>query len=458
MLPVDLRITTNSDIPYSANDGAMWAGRGFNLSVTPVASGTYDSDGFRIRGTFAPTLTLSQNRPFQFLPGTSSARSTFASPWHTGAASADLPLRFGNAAIRTVDLGQSTIEVVTPGWAFGATTRNEWWGPGIRNTLVMSNNAPGIPRLFARTNNGLRSAAGTFDGRIVVGTLTESPFFDTLTTDDYRSLSGVLITFRPAVDTNLTLGFSRVVYAPVSTALGTLSHSFDVFTRWTPIGSKSQKSDQIASLFGRWVLPGEGFEVYGEVARMELPRSIREALSTPQHTAAYLLGLQIVRETSGRGRYVRVQTELLNLEQSIVFPDRSTPDFYTGTISAQGYTQRGQMIGAATGPGSSSQWLAGDFVAPSWQAGLFVGRTRWENDAMFQLTEPRVTRHDVTILSGARGAVRTKWSDALAELTVARRFNYLFQNDNYGLGEVPLRAIDVQNVTFSLRITPPSPR
>ena len=48
---------------------------------------------------------------------------------------------------------------------------------------------------------------------MILGGLTESPFFDYDRGNDTRSLSGVLVTFRPAIDTGLTLGLSRLVMA-----------------------------------------------------------------------------------------------------------------------------------------------------------------------------------------------------------------------------------------------------
>ena len=457
----DLRAIANSDIPSSLNDASMWAGRGFNTSITPAGQLTYRERSLVVRALLAPTVTYSENVAFQFARGRDTTRSAFSSPWHTGSASADLPLRFGDGSIRTFELGQSTVEVVTSGLTGGATTRNEWWGPGIRNTLVMSNAAPGIPRLYIGPAAAVRTAAGLVDARLVIGTLTESRFFDTLSANDYRSFNALLVTLRPLGDTNLTLGLSRAVYAPVRSASAVFGHTFDVLTKWEAIAPPApsdsdprQTSDQITSLFARWAFPANGFEVYGEIARMELPRSLREWFSAPQHTQGFIVGAQLVRPLRSHSTYLRIQTEFLDVEQSNVFDNRPPPDFYTGRVAVQGYTQRGQLIGAATGPGSSSQWLAADYFTPLAQIGVFLGRTRTENDALYRLPDPRLTRHDVTIVSGLRGGYRWSVADLEGELTVGRRLNYLFQNDTFSPGEEPLRAIDVQNVTFSLRIVP----
>jgi hypothetical protein len=161
----------------------------------------------------------------------------------------------------------------------------------------------------------------------------------------------------------------------------------------------------------------------------------------------------VVQPTRTTGSYVRLQAEALYLEQSIAFADRPPPDFYAGRATAQGYTQRGQLIGAATGPGSSSQWLAADFLAKDWQAGAFFGRIRWENDAMYRIAEPRVTKHDVTIYWGFRGGSRSAMADVLAELTIGKRLNYLFQNEAIQLGEdSPLKG-DVRNITLAITVS-----
>ena len=458
----ELRIVANSNLPFTMNDGSLWAGRGFNMSVTPAGALAYRDSDVVVSMVLAPTITYTQNRPFQIFRGQDPTRSTFSSPWHVAPSSMDLPLRFGDESLQTFDLGQSSARVAVREWTIGAGVQNEWWGPGIRNTLVMSNNAPGIPHLFLQPSKPLRSGIGWFDGRLIVGTLTKSRFFDTLAASNYRSISGALLTFRPSSDTGLMLGVSRVVYTPISSATAALGHVADVVTRWEPIaratdtlpgGSTRQRTDQITSLFARWEFPTSGFEAYGELARAELPRSMRDWLVAPQHTLGYLLGTQLVQPTRVKGSFVRLQAEALYLEQSIAFVDRPPIDFYAGRATTQGYTQRGQLIGAATGPGSSSQWFAADFLAKDWQAGAFFGRIRWENDAMYRIPEPRLLKHDVTVYWGLRGGSRLALADVLAELTLGKRLNYLFQNEAILLGEdSPLKG-DVRNVTLAITVT-----
>ena len=250
-------------------------------------------------------------------------------------------------------------------------------GPGVRNAIVMSNNAPSIPHLFLRTTRPLETPIGAVEAKWMVGTLTESLFYDTIDANNLRSLSGLVVTLRPAFEPQLTFGLARVVYRPSDGTAETLRQALDVVS----YGSVDSRSDsvsaehpeQILSLFARWLLPAAGAEVYAEWARTELPHSVRDLLVEPNHSQGYTLGLQWARRVSSDGGVVRLQGELTYLEQSATFRKRPVPGYYVSRTVPQGYTQRGQSIGAAIGPGASSQWLAADYVRDGWQLGIQGG-------------------------------------------------------------------------------------
>ena len=455
LLQPELRSVWNSRIPFLHNDGAMWAGRGASVLVRAGVRARYGP----VEIVLAPEFAYSQNRPFEVFPGREPGRSTFSSPWHIGAESADLPLRFGDQPLRVVGLGQSSITVVAGPVAVGASTENQWWGPGIRNAIVMSDNAQGIPHLFLRTSRPVPTPLGPVEARWIIGGLTESLYFDTVASNDLRSLSGLVVTLRPGGARGLTLGLARTVYGGEAGSTGAvIGRLFDVVTRFERLANpgeadSSVRRDQLISLFGRWVFPESHFEVYAEWARMELPRSVRDLLLAPQHTQGYTLGLQWARPAGGDDRFFRFRAELTNVEQSIAYTDRPTPpDFYAGRATAHGYTQRGKVIGAAIGPGGSSEWLAGDYIAPAWQAGLFVGRIRWENDALYRQDAANYLRHDVSVFAGVRGGTRSRRLDVTAELTAARRLSYLFQNGAASPGGHC--TIDISNYTLAFVLSP----
>jgi hypothetical protein len=455
-----IRYTWNSALPNDGNDAGLWSGRGANISLSGGVEYRRRFPNGLLSVVLAPEVDYSRNVPFPLFSGGQPGRSAFSSPWHVGQSSADLPLRFGDVPVREIGLGQSSVTFTMPRIAFGASASNEWWGPALRNTLLLSNNAAGVPRLFVRTARPVHTRFGEFEGRAFIGALTESPFFDQNPSNDVRSLSALLVTYRPAIDTGLTIGLSRLVMARASSGFGVLPHLLDVVLQYEPIqpeadtgstGQSYQHTDQLFSLFARWVFPRSGFETYVEWSRMELPRSIHEYLEVPQSTQGYTIGLQYAQPHRHES-YFRLQGEVTYLEQTQVLPNRPTMDYYTGRAAPQGFTQRGQVLGAAIGPGSSTQFIGMDWMAKSWQAGAFVGRTRTENDALYRLLGPSVVQHDVTIFSGIRGGARLPWTDVSGELTVGRRLNYLFQNE--GLLGIPINAVDIQNVTLALTLSP----
>ena len=463
VVPIAVSTTWNSDLPYSLNDGPMWAGRGLSFAVNGGLGGRWSIGRASLRLAVAPTLTYSQNLPFPLIPASSASRSPYSAPFHGTDvfpdASLDLPIRFGDRHLLRIDPGRSALSVSVGRVVGGLTAENEWWGPAIRNTLTMSNNAPGVPRLFLSTARPLRTRIGLAEAKLISGTLTESPFFDDDPTNNYRSLSALRLQLRPAFDTNLTLGLVRSVYSPMESLAGPLWHFADVFWRWDVVqpravevgGHIAQSTDQILSLFARWVAPAAGFELYGEWARMDLPFYSTELLLTPMRSGGYTIGFQWA-QPKGHARYLRLQSEITYLEQSHYYDNRPVTDFYSGVRSPQGYTNRGQVLGAATGPGSSTQWIAVDYLARRWQGGVFVGRIRWDNDALYRQGAATFLRHDVSILSGLRGAWRAPFSDFASELTVARRYNYLFQNGFANPGGY--RTVDVPNLTLTLSATP----
>jgi len=219
-----------------------------------------------------------------------------------------------------------------------------------------------------------------------------------------------------------------------------------------PNGQSNQSADQLMSLFFRWVFAPAGAEIYAELGREEFPRSLREFLVAPQSTQAYVIGFQDAYRLNHTAT-LRTQVEFTNLEQPLVYPDRPPLDWYAGRATTHGYTQRGQLLGAAIGPGSSAQFLAVDYIVPRWQLGVFAGRTRYDEDALIRQFFPNTARHDSEIYSGLRGGWRESNVDLWAELTVGRRLNYLFQDEAFHAG-TPRQAIDIQNVTLTFRVDP----
>jgi hypothetical protein len=444
----------NSAIPSSQNDGSLWAGKG--LSTRTLVGVKVESAHARI--IIAPEIIMSSNSDWVlrhdfYVPDLPPDRSPYDLPFYVGNFTIDQPMRFGNKAIRRIDLGETTAMLSSNRFAFGFSNENEWWGPGIRNAIVLSNNAPGFPHLFLRTVRPLQTSFGGVEMRWLVGGLTESAYFDTVSTNNTRSLASIAVTVQTAWDPNLSFGFARSVYS-TSTGWGQVPWRWlDIFNRTNSTGTKKVRKDQLFSLFARWVFPAEGVELYGEWARIRLKPTLRDFFIAPNDTQGYTVGLQW-RGMPWRGGDFRLQTEITQLEQSATFRDGPLPSWYTSTRVIQGYTNRGEMLGASIGPGAQSQFAGLDYLQSDWRFGMYAGRIRWNEDAHDNFGFPAYAaycNHDVSIYGGLRGGKTGRAGTFTTDLTVQKRLNAFFQN----AGGCPLdRRLDIHNTTLAFSFTP----
>ena len=457
-------LVSNSAIPFSQNYGALWAGRG--LSSRTLSGFVAGNSRFKL--IVAPELIVADNQSWDlrqkgyYAPPLPAGRSGggYVFPYYIGPFSIDQPMRFGPNGIRRLDAGESSAIISGSRIEGGVSNENEWWGPGIRNAIVLSNNAPGFPHIFLRSARPLATRLGDFEFRWLSGGLRESPYFDTVSTNNVRSIASFAMTIRTKIDPNLSLGIARSVYATASGWGNTFTRPFDVLANTgrpnnRPFGDSTLTpggKDQLYSLFGRWVLPSDGLELYTEWARTEFPSSLRDFLVAPNHTQGYTLGLQWRRPAWRRGDF-RVQTEITQLEQSATFRDRPVGSWYTSRRVIQGYTNRGEILGASIGPGASSQWLAFDYLRPDWRIGAYAGRIRWNEDVHSTANFPIYVAyciHDVSIYPGLRAAKTGRLGAFSADVTFQNRENAFFQNGGGCPNNGP--RVDIRNTTLSLTL------
>ena len=473
LLAPEIRLVRNSAIPFSLNDGPLWAGAGSNMMVTGGFRGVWGPVSIVV----APQVTWSQNKPFampdpRFFPiPIPAGRDSLASPWHIRPGSIDLPVRFGTAGFTRVHPGQSTLAVRAGALETGFSSENEWWGPGVRNAIVLSNNAPGFPHFFVRTGRPLATPIGDIEGRWLAGGLAESHYFDRDASNNLRSMSALAMTWQPRWVPDLTLGLTRSVYAPVN---GWSALPLDFFNalvafpghpndRAMDDSTQTPGPDQVYSWFGRWVFPAAGLEIYGEFAKTELPASLRDWLISPGHTTGFTLGLQWARPLASRDSApaLRLQAEFTGLEKSATFRQKPIGTYYASPAVIQGYTNDGQVLGASIGPGASSHWLAVDYVDRHWEAGVFAGRIRWDNDALYtvNLISPYLSywcMHDVSLFGGVRGGYRGALGTVAASISTGTRYDVWFRNTFVcGKDFKPGYATDVKNTTLEIRYTVP---
>lgn len=456
LLSPRFRASWNSTLPFSLHGGTLWTGRGPSFDF--LAGVAVIGDRWRL--VLAPRIVHTANADFQTFSNPVSPDDRIfhplSSPFHPPPASMDLPQRPGYRPVTEFRLGESSLSGEIGNVTVGVATESLWWGPGTRNGIVMSANASGIPHFFVRTAHPVRAGFGSIEARYILGRLTESEWFDFDEENDHRSLSALALTFTPDFEPELSVGFARAVYAPMERGEVPISSVFDVLrnvgrpTAAAPEDSAAAPSgpDQLFAFFGRWRFPAAGAEAYVEWGRREQPASLRDLLLLPGHSQGYTFGLRWARPI--REAELRLHAEVTYLEPSASFRLRRVDDWYTSRSVPQGYTHRGEVIGAAIGPGGSSQWIAADLVDAAhgrWTAGAFLTRIRWENDAQFS-RPGEFTSADVSLVGGVRAGWSLDFFRIDAELMSGLRYNYLFQAEQTGPGTH--RGVDLRNRSLNL--------
>ena len=459
----------NSAIPYSQNHGGLWAGRGWNSRTT----GGFAAKFGRVRVIFAPEIATSQNNFFRPRgdsivpsPVIPPGRSSFSFPWYAnGPYSADLPVRFGDKSINRLRPGQTSILADAGPVTIGFSTENEWWGPGIDNALVLSNNAPGFPHLLIRSARPFNTRIGSLDFRWLVGGLTNSAFFDTLSNRSSRSIAAAAISLRPRGTSNFSVGIARSV---IGTSSGWGENAFrwlDIFrnTGHPNLGAPYDSTlrpgghEQIFSAFARWAMPASGAELYGEWGRLDFPRSLPDLFRQPNRGQAYTLGLQWTRPVSAAGSHLQLRVENTSLEQSLAARNRFAGVWYTSRRVLEGYTNEGEVLGAAVGPGSSGQLGEVTYLLKRGFFGIEFGRMRFNEDVhqvASILDYLRWCSHDVNLQWGWRGGYTGSFGSVSVRSLYQNRLNAYFQSAHGCPTTASVGQTDIRNNNLTLTFSP----
>jgi hypothetical protein len=347
LFPLFQSYSFNSKYPRGFNDGAAWQGKGINGQWSGGIKVT--KGGLSV--TINPLIWYSQNLSFPLVP--SVHESSFASY----IPNIDLPQRFGDSPIFQFNLGESEIRYDIESVTLGFGNQSIWLGPTFFNSIILSNNAGGFPKI----DFGLRKTYtkyGNIEFLLFLGMLNSSDYADSTIRNKNRYISGYTLSYAPSFIPGFIFGFHRVAFFYSDSWA-----SLDFLNAFLPMGHYmgEDQLDQRASITVDWLFPEIGLNVYGEWARNDFSATLRLIMRELQHSQAYTLGLRhrILQTHTSIVIYRLEITELMHTidYQTEVSLGRSTAGFYTHHIVQHGHTQKGQLLGAAIGPGADSQYL-----------------------------------------------------------------------------------------------------
>lgn len=417
------------------DDGPAWNGRGANYFVRSGIS----ADAAWFHAVIAPQLWYAQNKPYEIFASGDSSRNAFASPWYTRPNSIDLPSRFGAQPFSEIDLGESALWASVGSVDAGVSASTQRWGPGERGTLIISADAPGIPRVFVRTSRPIRTPVGAWSGSWFVGTLSESRFFDDSSSNDRRGISAITVAWSPSDSSSLVVGVAHAAQRAGSYFSSSNGSSKGIHG----------PAQQINEVYGHFRDPLSGIRAWAEVGHAGRLPNATQFFSIPYQGLVYIVGAD--RALVSRHGTVLLSFEAANLEQPTDVRGSTAHDFYTSANIAQGWSQRGQPLGYSAGPGANTQWLSVDWMTRGWSAGTFAERVRWNEDAFIRQFLPYPNRHDVTVRAGLRGGVVWRGTELSIEGSMGHRLNYLFQNASFLPG---YRTVDLSVPSLRFAVAP----
>ena len=389
LLPLSLQTQFNSHHPYGWNDGAMIPAKGLQ---TVISAGIYAEYG-PLTIQFRPEIVWAANSEFDTFD--KDHYDVITARYYDFYNNIDLPARFGDDSYNRAYWGQSSIRLNYKSLSIGLSTENIWWGPGMRNSLLMSNSAPGFKHLTLNTRKPISSPIGSFEGQIIAGRLEGSGygvlepernyFGESLFVpkrDRWRYLSGLALTWQPKWVPGLFLGLTRSAQY--------YGDELNSFTDYLPFfSSKKQasadeainKRDQRNSYFMRWLWPQEHAEVYFEFGRNNYSGDFTDVLLESNTSRGYVFGVRKLFPFGKReAENLMINVEVTQLQENDTDKIMNGQSWYLSKSIRHGYTNRGEVLGAGIGPGGNMQSLEVSWVSGLKRLGLQFERYVHNND------------------------------------------------------------------------------
>jgi hypothetical protein len=416
LLPLNFQTQINTNHPYGWNDGAMIPAKGLQ---TLISMGVFAQYGI-LSIQFSPEVILAANSQFETF--NKNQYDVIFARYYDIYNNIDLPVRFGTAAYARVFWGQSSLRLNFKSVSIGLSTENLWWGPGIRNSLLMSNNAPGFKHFTLNTLRPLNTAIGSFEGQAIAGSLSNSGFpplepdnkyFGTdlyvPKPNNWRYLSGIIITWQPKWVPGLFLGFdqSSQMYGKDLNGLKDYLPFFSpVRSPNAPDAPISQNKDRRSSLFMRWLWPQEHAEIYFEWGHNNASNDFYQSSLSPEDSRAYIFGVRkILPFNSSKDENILISVEVTQLQETSIAKIRGGQEWYVSKSIRQGYTNNGEVLGAGIGPGANLQSVDVSWVKGLRKLGLQIERYVHNNDFYFYAfgENENYSQHWVDLSIGAIG-------------------------------------------------------
>ena len=441
MLPVDYNIEFNSHHPYNRNNGSMIPNRGYQHIIS---AGIYAEIG-PLSIQLKPENLYSQNKDFEgFGEGPNGHYPIIWAQRYQLWNKIDMPERFGDKKLNKNLIGQSSIKLNFKSLSLGISNENIWWGPSIRNSIMMSNHARGFKHITFNTTKPIKTKIGNFEWQLITGRLESSGYlpansnFEYAGTkiyvpkinqlgelNDWRYIQGYSITYSPKWVSGLSLGFIRWVQMYSALVRGkyiwlegrpTWFPAFkNLFRKNDLYENYEAQTNQAAGVFFRWLWVDSKAEIYAEFHFNDSKQNLRDLLLDTDHSRAVTIGIQKIFKIK-KDNYL-FSWEWTQMEQTASRLLRDSGSWYEHGWTYDGYTNEGEVLGASIGPGSNSHYFAINRIRKKEKIGIALEIIDQDNDFYHQS------------FSSAQD-FRRYWKDFNIHVNFSKKFNKFWLSSN----------------------------
>jgi hypothetical protein len=442
ILPVDYNLEFNSHHPYNRNNGSMIPNRGYQHIIS---AGIYAEIG-PLSIQLKPEQLYSENKDFEgFGEGPNGHYPVIWTKRYKLWNKIDMPERFGEKSINKTLIGQSSIRLNFKGLSLGVSNENIWWGPSIRNSIMMSNHARGFKHITFNTTKPLKTKIGNFEWQLISGRLESSGYLPANSeiqyagtniyvpkinqmghTDDWRYLQGYSITYSPKWVSGMSLGFIRWVQAYSALFEGkywwmegnpTWFPVFDnLFRKNDKYENYEAQTNEAAGIFLRWLWKDSKAEIYGEYHFNDAKQNFRDLLLDSDHSRAVTVGLQKVFKINADD--FLFSWEWTQMEQTASRLIRNAGSWYEHSWTMDGHTNEGEVLGASIGPGSNSHYFALNRIRDTEKLGIALEIIDQDNDFFHEAF-------------ASASDFRRYWKDFNLHINFSKKFKQFWLSSNF---------------------------
>ena len=444
LLPLEWKQQIDTHHPEGFNDGSMIPAKGYQSYLTGGVYFEYDHLSIKLQ----PEFVSAKNMDYDGFPGPITDPSHVYLNWFLYSYSylnrIDQPEKYGEGTYNKMFWGQSSIRLNFNSVSLGFSTENIWWGPGMRNSLIMTNNAPGFAHFTLNSIKPIKTYIGSFEGQIIAGWLQDSgydlPGSDIKHEDgtgfilpkpiENRYLNGMILSYNPKWVPGLFIGVIRSFQIYKSKIGNDLVDYLPVFS---PISRKSAEDesgaikpyDFLNSVFFRYVWPESQVEIYGEYGRNDYWWDKSDRILQLGHTGAYNLGIRKLIPLRKKDELILTHLEVTQVALNPQTMNRNGISWYSGNYVVHGHTHNGQLLGSAVGSGGNMQTLEVAWLKNLKKIGFRVERFA-HNEDFFNRYITNIRAHWVDISTTLLGNWDYKNLIFSAEFKAVSSKNYMW--------------------------------